>query len=176
MVRGRSVTPRRHHGDARGTIQDTLRETAALRSKVSAEFIPLFDHLLNLAKDDIKRSDFQSAGQLLRQARKYGGETKAMRPAAKSQKMSRRYLAEKMSKWGSDFSYGKGPGSIGAVSSYYVSDMVYPNRTIVERALAEVEKDIPLAEHGAHGWTRRDAGELRTIAKGLRYFLHHDYS
>jgi hypothetical protein len=53
--------------------------------------------------------------------------------------------------------------------------MKYPERRWVERALAQVEADAPKAEHGAHGWTKSDARDLRRIAAGLRYYLHHDY-
>ena len=98
-----------------------------------------------------------------------------MRAAPKSQRVSRTWLGEKMAPWGSDFSYGEGSGSVGAVSSFYISDEVYPDRTVVERAVRAIEEDIPMAERGEHGWTKRDAGQLRSIASGLRYFLRTDY-
>jgi len=62
------------------------------------------------------------------------------------------------------------------VASYYVDDKKYPDRKWVEKALAQVEIDIPRAEHGAHGWTKADAKDLRRIAQGLRYYLIQDYS
>jgi hypothetical protein len=81
-----------------------------------------------------------------------------------------------MGPWGSDFSYGEGSGAVGAVSSYYYSDKKYPDRKWVSRALKAIEDDIPKAEHGAHGWTKTDARDLRKIADGLRYYLLHDYN
>jgi len=91
-------------------------------------------------------------------------------------RIDRKKLGEMMSPWGSDFSYGEGSGAVGAVSSYYYSDKKYPDRVWVERAIKAIEADIPKAEHGAHGWTKADAKELRRIAQGLRYYLLHDYS
>ncbi|HYX21865.1 MAG TPA: hypothetical protein VFA98_13545 [Thermoanaerobaculia bacterium] len=90
--------------------------------------------------------------------------------------MDRKKLGEMMSLWGSDFSYGKGSGSVGAVASYYSSGNVYPEREYVEYAIDEVKKNIPLAEQGKHGWTKKDAGELRVILRGLERFLETDYS
>lgn len=90
-------------------------------------------------------------------------------------RIDRKKLGEMMSPWGSDFSYGQGSGAIGAVSSYYYSDKKYPDRGWVARALEAIEEDIPRAEHGAHGWTKKDARDLRKIAAGLRYYLHYDY-
>ncbi len=109
-----------------------------------------------------------SARSVTRKIEKRGG--------SKPRRIERKRLGEMMSPWGSDFSYGVGSGSIGAVGSYYSSGDPYPDKTYVEHAIAEAEKDIPLAEHGAHGWTKKDAKELRTIAAGLRYYLEHDYS
>jgi hypothetical protein len=90
-------------------------------------------------------------------------------------RIDRKKLGEMMSPWGGDFAYGQGTGAIGAVSSYYYSDKKYPDRKWVERALQAIEEDIPKAEHGAHGWTKSDAKDLRKIASGLRYYLVHDY-
>jgi hypothetical protein len=90
-------------------------------------------------------------------------------------RIERKKLGEMMGPWGSDFSYGQGSGAIGAVSSYYYSDKKYPDRKWVETALAAIEADIPKAEHGAHGWTKADANQLRRIAQGLRYYLNTDY-
>jgi hypothetical protein len=97
------------------------------------------------------------------------------RPAATGTRIARKKLGEMMSPWGGDFAYGQGTGAIGAVSSYYYSDKKYPDRKWVERALQAIEEDIPKAEHGAHGWTKSDAKDLRKIASGLRYYLLHDY-
>lgn len=90
-------------------------------------------------------------------------------------RIDRKKLGELMSPWGSDSSYGQGSGAIGAVSSYYYDDKKYPDRVWVERALKAIEADIPKAEHGAHGWTKSDAKDLRKIAQGLRYYLHLAY-
>lgn len=90
-------------------------------------------------------------------------------------RIDRKKLGSMMFPWGSDASYGQGSGAVGAVASYYVDGMKYPKREWVERAAKQVESDIPKAEHGAHGWTKADAKDLRTIAAGLRYYLHNDY-
>ena len=90
-------------------------------------------------------------------------------------RIDRKKLASMMFPWGSDFSYGQGSGAVGAVASYYVDGKKYPDRVWVERAIKAIETDIPRAEHGAHGWTKADAKDLRTIAAGLRYYLIHDY-
>ena len=90
-------------------------------------------------------------------------------------RIDRKKLAGLMFPWGSDFSYGQGSGAIGAVASYYVDGTKYPDRKWVERALREVDENLPKAEEGAHGWTKADAKTLRTIAAGLRYYLVHDY-
>ena len=95
--------------------------------------------------------------------------------SAAGTRVARKKLGEMMSPWGGDFAYGQGTGAIGAVSSYYYSDKKYPDRKWVERALQAIEEDIPKAEHGAHGWTKSDAKDLRKIASGLRYYLLHDY-
>ena len=90
-------------------------------------------------------------------------------------RIDRKKLGEMMSPWGGDFAYGEGTGAIGAVSSYYYSGKKYPDRVWVERALKAIEANVPRAEHGAHGWTKSDAKDLRRIAQGLRYYLLHDY-
>jgi len=77
--------------------------------------------------------------------------------------------------WGTDFSYGKGSGSVYAVASFYDSGAVYPDAAVVRCALGQVESDAKLADFGAHGWTAKDARELRRIASGLRYWLARDY-
>ena len=90
-------------------------------------------------------------------------------------RIDRKKLGSMMFPWGSDFSYGQGSGAVGAVASYYVDGKKYPDRVWVDRAIKAIEADIPKAEHGAHGWTKTDAKDLRTIASGLRYYLVHDY-
>jgi hypothetical protein len=89
--------------------------------------------------------------------------------------VDRRRLGEAMSPWGGDFAYGRGTGAVGAVGSFYFSGKVYPEKELVEVAAAELERCAPLAKAGAHGWTKKDARELRTMAAGLRYYLKHDY-
>ena len=89
--------------------------------------------------------------------------------------MDRRKLGEMMSLWGSDFSYGRGSGSVGAVASYYSEGRPYPDSQYVEYAIGEVKKDIPLAERGEHGWTKKDARDLRYILQGLEHFIEADY-
>jgi hypothetical protein len=89
--------------------------------------------------------------------------------------ISRRKLGEKMSPWGGDFAYGRGTGAVGAVSSFYFSDKVYPDKGIVEEALAEANKLEPQARAGLNGWTKNDATQLRNIVGGLRYYLKNDY-
>lgn len=84
--------------------------------------------------------------------------------------VERRRLGEKMLHW-----HSSGSDPIYAVGSFYVSNKPYPNRDIVERALHEMNKTEPLARAGAHGWTKRDATELRNIVGGLRFYLKHDY-
>lgn len=92
-----------------------------------------------------------------------------------SREMKRKRLAALMYPWGSDFSYGHGSGSLGAVASYYDSGKVYPDEAIVESALRQVEKDLPLAEHGLHGWGPKEVKELHRISRSLKYFLKTDY-
>lgn len=48
----------------------SLAETRAMRGDVKKEFLPLFDHLINLACDSHKRGYYKRAGRELRQARK----------------------------------------------------------------------------------------------------------
>ena len=91
-------------------------------------------------------------------------------------RIDRKKLGGMMFPWGSDFSYGEGSGAVGAVASYYYDGKKYPDRKWVDRALKAIEADTPKAEHGAHGWTKSDAKDLRTIAQGLRYYLRHDYN
>jgi hypothetical protein len=95
--------------------------------------------------------------------------------ATVGKRIDRKKLAGLMLPWGSDSSYGQGSGAIGAVASYYSDGKKYPDRKWVERALKQVNEDLPRAEEGAHGWTKADAKTLRTIAAGLRHYLVHDY-
>lgn len=83
-------------------------------------------------------------------------------------------LGEMMHPW-SSVGYGPEGTAVYAVASYFDSGRKYPDRTVVERALRAIEADVTRAEHGAHGWTKSDAKDLRTIAQGLRYYLVHDY-
>lgn len=92
------------------------------------------------------------------------------------QRIDRRKLGVLMGPWGGDFAYGEGPGSVQAVSSYYYVGKKYPDRSRVARAIKEIEADVPKAERGLHGWTKSDAKDLRTIARGLRYYLRQDYA
>jgi hypothetical protein len=80
-----------------------------------------------------------------------------------------------MSPWGGDFAYGHGTGAVGAVGSYYYANKPYPQKSMVEDALKEVLRCIPLAKHGAHGWSKKDAKELESIASSLIHFLAVDY-
>jgi len=89
-----------------------------------------------------------------------------------ARRIDRRRLGELMSSWGSDSGSGL---PVYAVGSYYYGGHVYPDPKLVERAIAEVESYIPKAEHGVHGWTKKDAADLRRMASGLRYYLEHDY-
>lgn len=90
--------------------------------------------------------------------------------ATKAKRIDRKRLGEMMSPWGAD-----GDGGIAAVGSFYYGGHVYPDPKLVEGAIQQAERNIPKAERGEHGWTKKDAKELRTIAAGLRYYLEHDY-
>ena len=94
---------------------------------------------------------------------------------AVGKRIDRKKLGEMMHPW-SSMGYGSAGTAIYAVASHYDSGMKYPDRTVVERAIAAIDADIPKAEHGAHGWTKSDAKDLRTIAAGLRYYLRQDYN
>ena len=89
-------------------------------------------------------------------------------------RIDRKKLGEMMHPW-SSLGYGPAGTAIYAVASHYDNGTKYPDRTIVERAIEAIEADIPKAEHGAHGWTKSDANDLRKIAAGLRYFFVNDY-
>ena len=99
-----------------------------------------------------------------------GGHSKGT--PSKSEMISRKKLGEMMGPWGGD------SGSalpVLAVGSYYSGGHVYPDKTMVERAVQEIERDIPLARRGEYGWTKKDAADLATIARGLRHYLKTDY-
>jgi hypothetical protein len=105
------------------------------------------------------------------------GSSSARAPATSSpyKKVDRRKLGELMSPWGGDFSYGRGAGTVGAVSSFYSSGKTYPDKKIVDEAFSETERLRSLARHGAHGWGPKDVKTLDRISKGLLYYLNHDY-
>jgi len=90
----------------------------------------------------------------------------------KSELISRKKLAEMMYPWGGDSGTGL---PVYAVASYYGGGNVYPDRNMVERAIAITEANIPKANRGEHGWTKKDAVDLGTIARGLRHYLKTDY-
>lgn len=54
--------------DKKMDLAERLYEARKQRERVPAEFLPLFDHLLNLATDDYRRGRPQSAGRMLRKA------------------------------------------------------------------------------------------------------------
>ena len=97
----------------------------------------------------------------------------------RGKRITRQKLAEMMYPWGADS--GSGLPAY-AVASFYGHDgprgpgKPYPDKTYVERAIAQVEKDAVAADHGAFGWTKKDAKDLRRIASGLRYYLARDYT
>ena len=105
--------------------------------------------------------------------KRYGRAGRISQPG--EMRIPKKTLAHLMSPWGSDMSYGRGSGSIGAVGSFYWSDKKYPDKKYVEYAIEEAERCIPLARAGAHGWTKKDARDLERIAGGLRYWLRKDY-
>jgi hypothetical protein len=114
-------------------------------------------------------SDHSWPGQPRRHTRQ-GSPTGESRVA----QFQRRKLGERMAPWGSDFGYGAGP--VGAVGSYYISGKAYPDRDMVLRALSIIVDDAHEADAGKHGWTKKDAAELRSIAGKLRHYLQHDYA
>lgn len=83
----------------------------------------------------------------------------------------RKVLGERMQHW-----HSSGSDPIYAVGSFYFAGKQYPTRNVVEAALTRIVADIPAADAGMHGWTKRDANELRLIARGLRYYLKRDYA
>lgn len=52
----------------RMVIEERLYEMRLLRERVPSEFLPLFDHLLRLARDDLKHGRPQSAGRRIAKA------------------------------------------------------------------------------------------------------------
>ena len=89
--------------------------------------------------------------------------------------MIRKLLGLRMAPWGGDAAFGAGVGAVGAVGSFYASGKPYPERSRVVTALAEIKRTLSQAEKGMHGWTKRDASDLRAIEAGLRYYLVKDY-
>jgi hypothetical protein len=117
-------------------------------------------------------------GDRVREAiRRAGLGSRIVEPASINvpKKIDRIDLGELMSPWGTDSTYGEGSGAMSAVSSYYMVDRSYPDRFMVKRALEQAESDIPLADRGLLGWTKKDAVELRQNAAGLLYYLEVDY-
>lgn len=88
----------------------------------------------------------------------------------KPMRTDRKRLGEMMSPWGGD-----GDRGIGPVGSYYYGGHVYPDKSLVENAMRDALRMEVLAKHGAHGWTPKDAKDLRRMAAGLRWFLERDY-
>lgn len=111
-------------------------------------------------------------GQEVREHRDRNYRARWRRRAAARSDGLRRSLGDLMSSWGADTGAGL---PVYAVGSYYYGGHAYPDRVMVERAIATVEADVPRAESGANGWTKADADELRVIARGLRHFLALDY-
>lgn len=54
---------------ARMSMEERIYEMRLLRERVPSELLPLFDHLLNLARDSYKRGYPQRAGRELRKAK-----------------------------------------------------------------------------------------------------------
>jgi len=91
---------------------------------------------------------------------------------SKSEMISRSKLAEMMYPWGGDSGSGL---PVYAIASFYDGGKVYPDRNMLKRAIAIVEANIPKALRGEHGWNKKDAADLATIARGLRHYLRIDY-
>lgn len=72
-----------------------------------------------------------------------------------------RQAGEKLHHWHS------GMDAVYAVGSYYASGKEYPDPKVVERARDQLARDLPKAEAGMHGWTKRDAAELRSLVRFL---------
>ena len=145
-----------------------------------------------IADRDGLRSIAHKAGQFVRDAERAKSKTAPLKGThhatkktaaqldreiaqAVGKRIDRKKLGEMMHPW-SSMGYGPAGTAIYAVASHYDSGMKYPDRAVVERAIAAIDVDIPKAEHGAHGWTKADATQLRTIAAGLRYYLRQDYN
>jgi hypothetical protein len=89
-------------------------------------------------------------------------------------------LAEMMSPWGGDFSYGRGTDAVRAVASFYSSNKVCPDKGFVKEAFAEIVRirdgiDSLSALASFYGWTPKDVLQLRNITGGLKYYLKADY-
>jgi hypothetical protein len=169
---------RKYGKKASEKVEQTMREwkRGTLRSS-SGEKVTSREQAIAIGLSQARRSGYKVPPSPIHHATKKS-TAQLEREIAESlggKQIDRRKLGEMMGPWGGDFAYGAGTGAIGAVGSYYSSGMKYPERKWVERAIQAIEADVPKAEHGAHGWTKSDARDLRRIAAGLRYYLHLDY-
>lgn len=101
---------------------------------------------------------------------RYGHAGRISQPG--EMRISKKSLATLMFPWGSDSGSGL---PMYAVASFFFNNHVYPDRNMLIRAIEEAERTIPRAQAGAHGWTAKDARDLKRIAGGLRYWLRKDY-
>lgn len=62
----------RHASPSHAKFHASLAKTEAVRGDVAKDLLPLFDHLVSLAKEAHKRSAYKQAGIELRMARKLG--------------------------------------------------------------------------------------------------------
>jgi hypothetical protein len=75
---GLAPAPKRHRAKGRHTspshakFHASLAKTEAVRGDVQKDLLPLFDHIVSLAKEAHKRSAYKQAGIELRMARKLG--------------------------------------------------------------------------------------------------------
>ena len=58
-----------------------------------------------------------------------------------------------------------GTDGIYAVGSFWYTGQDYPDAKVVESARDALQRMLPKAEAGEHGWTKRDAAELRALVK-----------
>jgi len=98
------------------------------------------------------------------------GTTSDASISVKPMRIDRKRLGEMMSPWGGD-----GDRGIGPVGSYYYGGHVYPDKSLVENAMRDALRFIPMANEGVYGWTKKDAKDLKKMAAGLRYYLERDY-
>lgn len=73
-------------GRSTWSIEDKIKDAQAVRSHVSPEFHPLFDHLLSLARHSAKSGYAQRAGQEVAKAKRMA----AKYPAARDRSRTRR--------------------------------------------------------------------------------------